>query len=106
MTKHTRTFYHAIKRIHEAIVEQEMPFTYSWAWVANGGEGPTWILAMPFSSWAEYAENMELPFWKKVEELYGDFETDMLRKMWSKSEASEESFVVSYRAGLSYNPAP
>jgi len=101
-----RAFYGAIKKLHEAIVEKEIPFTYSWAWVANGAEGPgpSWVLAIPMKSWAEYGQNMEVALWKMVEEVYGDYERDLIRKMWSKSVAHEESFIVSYREDLSYNP--
>ena len=101
-----RAFYSAIKKLHEAIVEKEIPFTYSWAWVANGAEGPgpSWVLAIPMKSWAEYGQNMEVALWKMVEEVYGDYERDLIRKMWSKSVAHEESFIVSYREDLSYNP--
>ena len=99
-------FYHTIKKVHEAIVEKEMPYTYSWSYVANGGEGPgpTWVLVFPFKSWTEYGESMDPAFWKKVEEVFGEFETDLLRKTWSKSVASYESFIAAYRADLSYNP--
>ncbi len=99
-------FYHMIKKLHEAIVEKDMPFHYSWSWVASGGEGsgPTWVLVFPFKSWAEYGESMEPDFWKMVEEVYGEFETNLLRKTWSKSVASYENFIAAYRADLSYNP--
>jgi hypothetical protein len=47
---------------------------------------------------------MEAPFWKMVEEAYGEFETDMLRKMISKSVASQENFIAAYRNDMSCNP--
>jgi hypothetical protein len=47
---------------------------------------------------------MDVPFWKMIEEVYGDFETDMLRKMISKSVSSQENFIAAYREDMSYNP--
>lgn len=101
-----RAFYHTLKKFHAAIVEKEMPFTYSWSWVASGGEDPgsTWVLVNPYQSWAEYGDSWEPAFWKMVEEVYGDFETDMIRKMWSKSVTHQQNFIAAYRADLSYNP--
>jgi len=86
------------------IVEKEIPFTYSWSSVVSGGEGPAMTLVFPYKSWTEMGVAMEVPFWKMVEEAYGDFETDMLRKMISKSVASQENFIAAYREDMSYNP--
>ena len=100
-----RAFYHAIENFHDVIVEKDMAFNYAWSWIANGGDGQTWVLAVPFNSWAEYGANFDIPFWKMVEEVYGDFETDMIRKLWSKSVSAQKSFIAVYRPDLSYNPA-
>jgi len=82
-----------------------LPVTYSWSWVANGdeGPGPTWILVFPHRSWAEYGESWG-DLWKLVEEVYGEYEADLIRKLWSKSVAHKETFIAAYRADLSYNP--
>lgn len=105
-SEYDRAFFLAIKKLHEAIVEKELPFTYSWSFVANGAEGPgpTWTLVFPFKSWAEYGESMQPAFWKLVEEVYGDYETDLIRKMLGKGTGSQESFIAAFRADLSYNP--
>jgi len=100
-----RTFHHAIKKLHGAIQEKEIPFTYGWSMVASGAEGPTMILVFPYGSWAEYGAEMETPFWKMVEEVYGDFETQMLRKMISKSVNHQENHMAMFRKDLSYEPA-
>ena len=102
--EYSRAFYSAVEKLHEAIVEKEMPFTYLWSSVASGSDGPTMILAFPYKSWADIGAAMGVPFWKMVEEVYGDFETDVLRKMVSKSVASQENFIAAYREDMSYNP--
>jgi len=104
--EYNRAFYHTMEKIHKAIVEKEIPFTYSWSFVANGGEGPgpTWVLVFPFKSWTEYGDSWEPAFWKLVEEVYGDFETDLIRKMMNKAIVHQENFMAAYREDLSYNP--
>ena len=99
-----RAFYSAAKKLHEAIVEKEMPFTYSWSSVVSGGDGPAMVLVFPYKSWADMGADMEVPFWKMIEEVYGEFETDMLRKMFPKSVSSQENFIAAYREDMSYNP--
>jgi hypothetical protein len=47
---------------------------------------------------------MEGGLWKLVEEVYGDYETDLTRKMWTKSVVHQESFIAAYRENPSYNP--
>ena len=103
--EYSRAAYHTIEKIHDAIVEKELPVTFSWSWVANGdeGPGPTWILVFPHRSWAEYGESWG-DLWKLVEEVYGEYEADLIRKLWSKSVAHKETFIAAYRADLSYNP--
>jgi hypothetical protein len=101
-----RAFYDTMEKIHKAIVEKDVPWTYAWSWVASGGEGPgqTWVLVFPFKSWADYGASFEPAFWKMIEEVYGDFETDMIRKMMAKAIDHQENFMAAYRADLSYNP--
>lgn len=99
-----RAFYHAISNFHDVITEKNLDFKYTWSWVANGGNGQTWVLAVPFDSWADYGANFNIPFWKAVEEVHGDFETEMLRKLWSKSVSSQKTFIAAYRPDMSYNP--
>lgn len=105
-SQYSQAFYNAMEKIHKAIVEKEMPFTYSWSFVANGGEGPgeTWIMVFPFKSWTEYGASWEPNFWKMVEEVYGDYETDLIRKTMNKAIVHQENFMAAYRADLSYNP--
>jgi len=39
-----------------------------------------------------------------VEEVYGDYETDLIRKTMNKAIVHQENFMAAYRADLSYNP--
>ncbi len=105
-SEYEQAFSHTIKKIHEAIVGKEIPLTYMWSYVASGGEGsgPTWVLVFPFKSWAEYGESFMPTFWKMVEEVHGEYETDMIRKLLSISIAHQENFMAAFREDLSYNP--
>ncbi len=98
-----RAFYHAVEKLHQAIVKKDASYHYEWRTWVNGGDGPTMVLLIPRNSWAEFAP--EGAFWDMVEEVYGDFETGVLRRMINKSVVSAESLVVAYRPDLSYSPA-
>lgn len=104
--EYSNAFYHTMKKIHKAIVEKEIPFTYAWSFVASGGEGPgpTWVMVFPFKGWTEYGASWEPNFWKLVEEVYGDYETDLIRKLMNKAIVHQENYMAAYRADLSYNP--
>jgi hypothetical protein len=101
-----RAFYDTMEKIHKAIVEKDIPWTYAWSWVASGWEGPgqTWVLVFPYKSWADYGASFELSFWKMIDEVYGDYGTDMIRKTMYKAVDHQENFMAAYRADLSYNP--
>ena len=101
-----QAWYHTIEKIHQAIVEKEIPFTYAWSFVASGGEGPgpTWVLVFPFKSWKEYGDSWEPAFWKLVEEVYGGYETDLIRKLMNKAVAYQENYMAAYREDMSYKP--
>ena len=105
-SEYDQAFSHTIQKIHKAIVEKEIPFTYMWSYVASGAEGagPTWVLVFPFKSWTEYGESFIPTFWKMIEEVHGEYETDLIRKLLGKSIAHKENFMAEYREDLSYNP--
>jgi hypothetical protein len=104
--EYSDAWYHTIEKIHEATVEKEIPFNYAWSFVASGGEGPgpTWSLVFPFKSWKEYGDTWEPAFWKLVEEVHGEYETDLIRKLMNKAVVHQENFMVAFRADLSYHP--
>lgn len=104
--EYSDAFYHTMKKIHEAIIDKEIPFTYGWSFVASGGEGPgpTWTLVFPFKSWADYGASWEPAFWKMVEEVHGDYETDLIRKLMNTAIVHQENFMAAYREDLSYIP--
>ena len=98
-----RAFHHAIRRLHDAIVEKNLPMRYSFEWVVAGNRGPELILAIPRADWAAFRP-MENSFWGAVEEVYGDFEAQMLRKLLGKSVAEQKNFVIVLREDLSLMP--
>ncbi len=98
-----RSFHHAVKRLHAGIEEKNLPMTYAFDWTVSGGDGDEMILAAPRRSWAEFKPMAE-PFWGAMEEVYGEYESDLLRKMLDKSVESSESFILVARPGLSVMP--
>ncbi|GAB4222633.1 MAG: hypothetical protein Kow0062_20950 [Acidobacteriota bacterium] len=94
-----RAFRHAIKRLHGAIVEKNLPMNYSFEWIVAGNRGSELLLAIPRDTWAAFKPMGN--FWDAVEEVYGDFEAQMLRKLLGKSIAEERNFVVALREDLS-----
>jgi len=98
-----RPFYHAVEKIHSMIEEKDLPMNYSFNWTVSGGSDSEMTLAVPHKSWADF-KPMEQSFWGAMEEVYGDYESDVLRKMLDKSVASSESFIVVARPDLSVMP--
>jgi hypothetical protein len=100
-----RDFYHAVERIHAAVLDNKPEMHYAWSTTVNGSDGPQMMLAVPHSSWADMAPE-ETPFWQMIEEVHGDHETQMLREMVGRSIRSQSTSMVSYREDLSYVPGP
>ena len=97
-------FVHAISQISEAIEKSNWPTTgYAWLTVVNGGRTPTYILALPHSSWADMAEP-EKSIWAMLEEVYGKEGAGKIMGTFSKTVESETSFIVTFREDLSSIP--
>lgn len=61
-------------------------------------------MVFPFKSWADYGASWEPAFWKMVEEVHGDYETDLIRKLMNTAIVHQENFMAAYREDLSYIP--
>ena len=94
----------AIKKINDALGKQaDWPKNSGWLQLANGGEGPTFVLLNSRKNWADFA-----PLPKTVAEVlteaYGKETSDQLQKTIRDSTARLFTETAAYRADLSYVP--
>ncbi len=74
--------------------------------VESGDVGtPDFILTWSAKDWADYSMDINPPFWKMVENVYGKKEAVALRKTMNDSVKESSSHIDSYNADLTYTPA-
>jgi hypothetical protein len=96
-------FVAAIRTIHEAIGKTNWPAHYYWYSLANGGDGPAYVLALPHKSWAEM-EDLDPSFPQMLEKGLGRHDAEAILQTLNKSIASQRSELLRYRPDLSYVP--
>jgi len=101
--EHMEDFFYGIHKIHQMIVEKDLPYTYSWNKVVVGGSGAQVYLSMPRKNWSEFKEPSP-DLWQVAAEVMGKREAGELRAKIGAAIKSEESFVVAFRPDLSYMP--
>lgn len=101
---HESDFNYALHKFDEAIKKTNWPPHYLIYVLANGGEGPHYVIVLPHNSWADMA-NPELSFDAMLEKAVGKHEADELTQTFNKSLAHTWSEVLVYRPDLSYRPA-
>jgi hypothetical protein len=97
-------FMATIAKIHEAIGKTSWPVNYYWYVLANGGDGPAYVLSIPHKSWA----SMEEPapgFPQMLEKAYGRHDAEALFRAVGATVASQRTELLRYRPDLSYVPA-
>jgi len=98
-----RDFREAIAKIRSAVLDKAPDRHFAWLRTVNGSNGPTMILAVPRANWSEF-EPAAKPLWSLMEEVYGAVETAAIQQAIGQSIRSQHSFVVEYRADLSFVP--
>ena len=98
----TDDFIGAVKKINDALrKEQTWPKTSGWLQLANGGEGPEFVLVSERQGWADYA-----PRDKSVSDVltanYGKEGTDAIYKTLRDSTARIWTETAVHRQDLSY----
>ncbi len=93
-----------VKKFHEAIAKTQWPVNYAWYGLANGGDGPEYVLAIPHDNWAS-VKGPEKNFGQMLEEAVGRQEAESLFERWGKAVKSESSTLARTRPDLSYIPA-
>lgn len=94
----------ALTKIKAALEkQQDWPKTGGWLQLANGGEGPVFVLLNERQSWAEFAPLPKTPQ-EIVTETYGKEEADAIYKALRDSTAHVNTETAIYRPDLSYVP--
>jgi hypothetical protein len=97
-------FIAAVKRINAALSKQpDWPKTSGWLQLANGGDGPTFVLLNPRQNWAEFAPLAKTPA-DVLNETYGKEQADAIMKTIRDSTARLSTETVTHRPDLSYFP--
>src|SRR6266852_4832153 len=97
-------FIAAIKKINEALGKQpDWPKTSGWLQLANGGEGPTFVLLSSRKNWADFAPLPKTPA-DVLTETYGKEMSDQIQKTIRDCTAHLFTETAVHRADLSYVP--
>lgn len=97
-------FREAIAKIRSAVMDKAPDRHYAWLRTVNGSDGPTMILAVPRATWSDF-KPAETPLWALMDEVYGTTESGNIQKVIGQSIRSQQSFVIEYRADLSFVPS-
>lgn len=97
-------FRSAIKKVHEAIGKAGVDWHYGWYELVDGGEHPTFVLAVQMNGWADLAPS-EPAFPAMLAKAFGDYEAGEILKSIDHSVKAVRSEVIRYRADLGYVPA-
>ena len=93
-----------MKKIDRAIKKTNWPVNYLWYELANGGEGPHYVLVIPHDNWASM-EDPEVPFPAMLEKGLGKIEATAVLQGIGKTIQRQWSEMLQYRPELSYTPA-
>jgi hypothetical protein len=97
-------FMAAIKKINDALLKQaDWPKTSGWLQLANGGEGPTFVLLSNRKNWADFAPLPKTTA-DVLNDTYGKETADQIQKTIRDSTAHLYTEAATYRADLSYAP--
>ena len=99
----SRMFRDAITKIHKAIGETERPVHYFWYEVVDGGDIPTYIVALPKDNWAGFAP-LEQSMGEMLAEVYGEEGAAEISAAFTSVD-EQHSATYAYREDLSYLPA-
>lgn len=96
-------FTDSIKRINAAIVKSKYPAKPSrWYMLANGGEGPHYVIVTDRSSWADM-QGPDLQMVDMLKQVYGNEDKSMQNLREAVDHTISE--MLEFRADLSYIPA-
>jgi hypothetical protein len=97
-------FLQLVEKTHQAIVQHDPEWQYSWEICRNGVVGMVAVLNVRHENWASLQEP-EKSMEDVLKEAFGDEEARDIMQAWAQLDAESESFIVQYRPELSYTPA-
>ncbi len=97
------TFFQAINKYHQAIVQTNYPFHYAFANLVSGGPGPAVTVVFPYENWAAFQGPEQTPFQLMVE-VYGQEEATAIFEQFFSTFTGTENWVIRVRWDLSVIP--
>jgi hypothetical protein len=94
-----------VKRIHDAIVQEDYPANYAFVTPVVGESGPTMILVVPARSWSDF-EEPDRPMDEMMEGVYGAEEAAEIFTEFTNCYTAIESRVLRLRPDLSVITEP
>lgn len=100
----TNDFVEAVKKINEGIKKTNypQPGASRWYQLANGGEGPHFVLVGDRANWAAFEPPSDKTLDAAMEEAYGKEQGAAILSSVRKTFRSVHTEVLQYRADLSY----
>ena len=98
------TFVEAVKKINEGIKKTSFPLAGPGHWyqLANGGEGPHFVLVSDRANWASFQPPTDKTLDGMMEEAYGKEQGAAILAALRKTVRSQSTETLLYRADLSY----
>lgn len=98
-------FRSAIERVFEGGSKTKWPPNYEWYELVSGGPVDTFVLVLPRSSWADFADKPDVkPFRDMLKEAFGQAESDSIVDRIDRSVEKETDEIVHFHPELSYLP--
>ncbi|HKZ11474.1 MAG TPA: hypothetical protein VJL61_12325 [Rhodanobacteraceae bacterium] len=87
-----------------AAAKANWPYYWTTMRIEGGGDGaPNYILVIRSKDWADVGTEPNPALWKMVASVYGQADTDALRKSFGESIAKAPDHFDKYNADLSYS---
>ena len=97
------TFFQALNKYHQAIVQTNYPIHYAFQNLVNGGPGPAVAGVFPYENWAAF-QGPEQTVAQLMAEVYGQEEATAIREQLTSTFTGTESMVIRVRWDLSVIP--
>jgi len=98
-------FESAVTRVNEAGTKTKWPLNYTWYYLWSGGPTNVYVLVLPHSNWADFADKPEVkPFRDMLKDAFGQEETDSIISRLDNSIERQTSEIIQFHPELSYLP--
>ncbi len=97
------TFFQAVNKYHQAIVQTNRPTHYAFTNLHSGGPGPAVTVVFPYENWAAF-QGPEQTLGQLMVEVYGQEEATAAFEQFTSTFTGTESWVIRVRWDLSVIP--